>query len=252
MRKILCAVMALFTFTALLTGCGKTQSTEFESLEGKRVAVLEGSSSVMYALLNGADVRICSDKKELLNAVKLGDVDCALADERDEGYIKRFQLGIKTLKDPFAQDELRIAAARENKDLIDDINSALGYLKEEKILDKIINGYREEDDYTFEAGTVSEDAKTLTVAVCVQDSIYCYRDENDELRGIEIDIAKAVCSYLGLKCEFRVMEQNELITSAWVGYVHFALGCLTVTSENADICIMSDPYDVCTQIILTD
>lgn len=252
MKRIFCILMSIFVITVMLTGCGDTQNIEMDSLEGKRVAVLGNSSSVMYAEMYGADIRICSDKDELRNAVKLGDVECAIVDERDASAVTRFKFGIKTLKEPLLSMQLRIAAARENPDLIEDINDALYYLSEEKILDNIIDGYYSDKNFIFEAKDVSENAKTLTVAVCIQDGIYCYRNDNGDLCGIDVDISKAICSYLNLKCEFIVIEQAELIQAVWSGTSHFAIGCLTDTTENAEICIMSEPYAVCTQLALVD
>ena len=251
MKRILCAVMALLTVFAL-TGCGNKFIEKPEDIEGKRIAVLKGASSEIYAEVYGDSVRVCETKKELLNAVKLRDVDCALVDETDEGKVTRMQFGIKKLRDPI-EANLRVAAAYENPDLISDINAAILYLQEEGIIKKITKGYyKNKEEFVFEHTEVSEDAKTLTVGVCVQDGPFCYLDENGELRGIEIDIAIEICAYLGLKCEFEIMEQEDLINAAWGGAVHFAMGCITDTSKNADKCIMSEPYATCTQIILID
>ncbi|MBQ8830782.1 MAG: transporter substrate-binding domain-containing protein [Oscillospiraceae bacterium] len=251
MKRILCAVLAVFALLAL-TGCGEKLIEEPRDIYGKRIAVLEGTPSVMYAQIYGSEVRVCSDKKELLSAIKLGDVDCALVDEDDESYVKRFQLGVKTLDDPF-EVELRIAAAYENPNLIKDINSALFYLDDEGILKDIIKGHnKKKDEFVFEHSEVPEDAKTLTVGVCIQEGPFCYYGEDGELRGIEIDIAIEVCAYLGLKCEFEVMDWDDLIDAAWGGSVHFAMGCISETSPNAGKCIMSDPYAECTQIIFVD
>ena len=251
MKKILCVILALLTVLAL-TGCGERLIENPEDIKGKRIAVLEGSTSVIFAEVYGSHVRVCSDKKELLSAVKLGDVDCALVDESDEGRVKRFQFGIKTLDEPIKAD-FRVAAAYENPDLIRDINAALFYLDDEGIIKDITRGYfKDGAEFVFEHTAVSEDAKTLKVGICIQDGPYCFYDESGELRGIDVDIAIEICAYLGLKCEFEIMDQDDLIKSAWGGSVHFAIGCITDTSENADKCIMSDPYANCTQIILID
>ena len=221
-----------------------------EDIIGKRIAVLEGSSSVIFAEIYGSEVRVCRDKKELVSAVKLRDVDCALVDEEDEGRVKRFQFGIKSLKEPFMDAGFRIAAAKENPDLIADVDAAILYLADEGIIKDIIDGHYDEDEFVFEHSAVEEAAKTLTVAVCVQEGPYSYYNENGELCGIDIDVAKAVCAYIGLNCEFMIVEQDELIPAVWGGSAHFALGCITEVSANAEICIMSAPYAVCTQMII--
>ena len=251
MKRILCAILALLTIFAL-TGCGEKIIESPRDITGKRIAVLAGTSSVAYAEIYGSEVRVCSDKKELLNAVKLGDVDCALVDEDDAGRVKRFQLGVKTLDDPF-EVELRIAAAYENPNLISDINSALFYLTDEGIIKDIMKGYsKNKEEFAFEHTAVAEDAKTLTVGVCLQEGDFCYYDENGELRGVEVDIAIEVCAYLGLKCEFMVLDQDDLINAAWGGTVHFSMGCISVTVPDAEKCIMSDPYAECHQTIFID
>lgn len=250
MKKVICAAAALLVFIFTLAGCGNKLIETPEDVIGKKIAVLKDSSSVIYANIYGAEVRLCDDKKELTSALKLGDADCALVDGRDEKYVKRFQFGIHTIKDDFTDAELRMATARENPDLIDDLNDAIYYLDDEGIIDDIIDGYMEKDDFVYEHDEVPEDAKTLKVAVCDQEGPYCYMDENGDLRGIEIDIATAVCAYLGLKCELEVMNHDELIPAVWGGAAHFALGCITEASANAEICIMSDPYAVCAQKIL--
>ena len=244
--------MALLIILFMLTGCGEKAIQTPDDVIGKRIAVLENTSSVIFAQMYGSEVRICTDKKALAAAVKLGDVDCALVDERDEKYVKRFQVGIKTVDEPFMETGLRIAAAYENPDLIKDINAAIYYLEEEGIIKDIIKGHYNKDEFIFEPDAVSEDAKTLTVAVCDQSSRFAYYNENGELCGIDVDIAKAICAYLGLKCEIKVMDWDDLIPAVRSGAVHFALGGITEKSPNADICIMSEPYTQCTQLIIVD
>ena len=249
MKRMVCALLALLMIAAL-TGCGKQKIETAEDVIGKRIAVLEGTSSAVFAEIYGSEVRVCKDKKELINAVKLDDVDYALIEEEDKGHVTRFAFGVKTLKEPFIDAGFRIAAAKENPDLIADVNLALAYLTEEKELNRIIKGHYGKDEFVYEHKEVPEDAKTLTVGICIQDGPYSYYNESGELCGIDVDVAKAVCAYLGLKCEFVVMEQDDLITAVWGGSVHFSLGCITEVSVNANQCIISDPYAECRQLIV--
>ena len=64
MKRILCALLALITIFTL-TGCGEKLIEEPRDIYGKRIAVLEGTPSVMYAQIYGSEVRLCRDKKEL-------------------------------------------------------------------------------------------------------------------------------------------------------------------------------------------
>lgn len=250
MKKVLCAVLALFIIIGC-TGCGGRTINTREDVEGKRIGVLEGTTSELYGKLHG-EVRVCSDKKELINALKLGDVDCIIADSRDAGYIKRFRLGLKTLSEPLAESYFRFAAAKENPDLIEDINSAIAALSEKGVIDKIIKGYYDDVSYRYTPKETKEHEVTLTVAVAADFTPYQFVSEDGELCGIDIDIAKAICAYLGYNAEFVTVDGSKLISAVQSGTAHFAAGGITANSESADKCIMSESYAVCTQVIIVD
>lgn len=250
MKRWFCAFLALLIIIGC-TGCGDRTINTREDVEGKRIGVLAGTTSELYGKLHG-EVRVCSDKKELINALKLGDVECIIADSRDAGYIKRFRFGLKTLSEPLAKSHFRFAAAKENPDLIEDINSAIADLSENGVINKIIKGYYDDTDYSYAPKETQEFEKTLTVAVAADFTPYQFVNTEGELRGIDIDLAKAVCAYLGYNAEFIMVDGSKLISAVQGGTAHFAAGGITANSENADRCIMSEPYAICTQVIIVD
>lgn len=250
MKKYMCAIIALL-IAFLCTGCREQAIQSRDDVEGKRIGVLEGTSSELYGKLHGT-VRVCKDKKELTGALKLGDVDCIVADSQNAGYIKRFKPGLKTLDEPLSVSRFRIAAAKENPDLIKDIDRAIAALTENKTLEDIIDGYYNDNNYRYTPKSSEEYEKTLIVAVGGDFPPYKYTGEDGELYGIDIDIARAICSWLGYNVEFTVVDGSKLISTVQGGTAYFAIGGITANSESADLCIMSEPYAVCTQVIIVD
>lgn len=248
MKKIACALLALFIMLSC-TGCGERLINTRDDVEGKRIGVLAGTSSEVYGALHGT-VRVCGGKDELISALKQGEIDCIVADSRNAGYIKRFKLGLHTLDEPLAESHFRIAAAKENPDLIEDINRALAALDDNGTLKKIIDGSYDSKDYRYTPPELPEDAKTLVIAVGGDFPPYKGTDESGELYGIDIDVSRAVCAYLGYNAEFTVTDSSKLISQVQSGEVYFAIGGITANSDSADKCIMSEPYAICTQVII--
>ncbi len=246
MKRLVCGILSLLIILSL-TGCGSSGIKGRDDVSGKRIGVLAGTSSVRYGEMHG-EVTEYNSKSTLVAALKSGEIDCIVADSHDSGGITRFKISLKTLKEPLAESNFRIAAAKENPDLISDINTALSYLEEEGILEDIIDG-NYDGGYEYSGPMPPENAGTLTVAL--GGDFYPYKMTADGVyTGIDIDVAKAVCAYLGFNAEFTVVPSNDLIASVTDGRCHFAIGGITANTADENVCIMSNPYATCTQKII--
>ncbi len=246
MKKLLCGVLPLLIIISL-AGCGSSGINGRDDVTGKKIGVLENTSSIVYGEMHG-EVTEYSSTSTLVAALKAGEIDCIVADSHDSGGITRFKISLKTLKEPLAESNFRIAAAKENPDLISDINSALLYLEDEGILEDIIDG-NYDGDYVYSGPTPPEGAQTLTVAV--GGDFYPYKITADgTYTGIDIDVARAVCAYLGFNVEFVSVPGADLISSVTEGRCHFAIGGITANTADESVCIMSNPYATCTQKII--
>ena len=246
MKKLLCGILPLLIIISL-SGCGSSGINGRDDVSGKRIGVLADTSSVVYGQMHG-DVTEYASESTLVAALKSGEIDCIVADSHDSGRITRFKISLKTLKEPLAESNFRIAAAKENPDLISDINLALTYLRDEGILDDIIDGHYD-GNYEYSGPTPPENADTLVVAI--GSDFYPYKMTTDgTYSGIDIDISRAICGYLGFDVEFTSVPGSDLISSVTEGRCHFAIGGITANTADESVCIMSDPYATCTQNII--
>lgn len=245
MKRWISALLAVLLLLSL-TGCSGIRT--LEAAEGSRFGALTGTTSVKYAALHG-ELHEYRTAKELVAAIRAGSIDCIAADERNVGKLKK--AGIRSLSEPLAESRFRIAVAVENPDLIEDINSALRSFSSNGTLEDMINGHYRDSSYVYETTPAPEDAKTLKVAVCNDFAPYAYTDASGNPAGIDVDLARAICSRLGLQVSFRVVSSDSLVSEVKNGTAHFALGGITANSDRADDCLMSEPYATCRQILLT-
>lgn len=220
-----------------------------DDLTGKRIGVLDDSSSEPYAKLYGS-VKSFQDKKTLVNALKLGEVECLVVDSRSVKDITRFSF-LKKLKESLAESHLKIAVAKENPDLVDDINRAISYLSDEGILKEIIKAHYSGQTYHSSYSDDGNDSHVLTVALGGDFGPFKYYDEEGNIAGIDVDIAREICAYLGLRVAFIEVSGSRLVGSVAKGEAHFALGGITTDSVQNDECLLTNEYDICTQIIVT-
>ena len=250
-----CAVKKgfLLILTILLilgcAGCGSAIRTP-DAVDGTRIGVLDGSSSERYAALHGT-VKAYATPDELWGALKGGSIECILADARQVRTIRKGHLGMRRVKEPLAESYFRIAAALENPDLLERVDAALAALTEDGTLEAIVRGHYGDPEYVYEAELPEDAERTITAVVCRDFPPFSYADAAGGARGIDADVLRAVCAWLGVNCEIAVAEGPELISSVKNGTYQLAAGGITAASEQADWCAMSEPYAVCTQIILT-
>lgn len=258
MKRTLCAVTA-FVILLSLCACGRSvpgnSVHEPGDLSGKRVGVMLGSDSASlmsaYEAAGTVTVSYYTSGNSMIDDLENGIIDCVVAEERACGNTVPDSSRVKELDTPLVKTSYRIAVAKENVALTEDINAALAVLEQNGTLKKIIDGYLYGEEYRYES-TLAEDAVTGTVTLAV-DAVfppYEYYGEEGEIIGLDIDIARAVCDILGVGLEIKTVEPGTLISEVQSGKVALAMGRLSATEENLSQVDFSNPYLSVTQQII--
>ena len=79
---------------------------------------------------------------------------------------------------------------------------------------------------------------------------YEFRDDNQNIVGIDAEIAAAVAEKLGYELEIKDMDFDSLITAVQSGAIDFALAGMTVTDERKESVDFSDTYAKGVQVII--
>jgi|GEM_PF-6442942 len=248
----------LLAAALLLSGCGGKLPANTvhapDELSGKTVGVLAGSvaerSAAAAAGEYGKVIGYYSDG-EMAAALLAGTIDCAVAEDFAAAEVLAVSRRLRQLRDPLCTEAYTFAAARENADLIRDVNTALAALREEGVLDDVTAAFRRGEIYAYTSQTDPETARgTLTVAVSPGRAPYQYVGSDGQLTGIEITVARMVCDRLNCNLEFHEVEDDRLLLLVQAGLAELAVGCLAATEENAARTDFSDAFVTSVQVVL--
>ncbi|MFV0364256.1 MAG: basic amino acid ABC transporter substrate-binding protein [Suipraeoptans sp.] len=113
-----------------------------DDLTGKTVGVQLGTTGDIYAEdIEDVNIERYNKGFEAVQSLSQGKIDAVIIDgEPAKKFIGSVD-GLQILDEAFTEEEYAIAVAKDNEDLLKDINGALAELKESGDLDKIINKY---------------------------------------------------------------------------------------------------------------
>ncbi len=259
MKKII-AVIAAFCMTAALAACGSKPipNTVFsaDDLPGKSIGVQLGTTGDIYASdyeAEGSVIERYSKGADAIQALKQGKIDCVIIDEQPAKAFVAKNDDLTILDEEFALEEYAICLSKDNKELTDKINKALDELKSDGTIDSIIANYIGDDTkgkspYVSPEGTDRSNG-TLTMATNAAFEPYEFYS-NQQIVGIDAEMAQAVCDKLGYELKIEDMEFDAIINAVTSGKADMGVAGMTVTDERLLSVDFSTPYTTATQVIV--
>ncbi len=265
MKKILVCLMALTMSVGLLAGCGSKANAKIESkadLEGKVVA-LQADSSAEAAL---AGDEIASKVKEVvkfpdniaaLNDLTAGRVDAVILDEVVANYYAaKDPEGFKVLDDSLAAEDYGIGFKKDNTELHDKVVAALGAMQADGTTAQISEKWFGKDIFVnnFEAPAepIVPDTTGKKLVVGLDDSFppMGFRDENNEIVGFDIDLAKEVGKRIGYEVVLQPIDWASKELELDTGNIDCIWNAFTITPERQETMLMTAPYLANNQVIV--
>lgn len=237
---VFCAMAALL----LLSGCGEDSPPNEvftnEDVQGRVIGALYGSPSVRMADELGKSVALYTGD-ELMSSLNAGAVDCVIIESTAADALISRTAGARALPEPLAEYDLRFAIAKENAELLQAVNTALAALNENGTLSGLRDKYFARGSYEY---VTPEDIVTrpgiLTLALPPDSPPYSVLGQDGVFSGMDVDVANAVCDFLGVELEIIEYDARELVTAVWFGRADLALGW--IPGEGDDLVNISDPY----------
>lgn len=118
-----------------------------DDLIGKTIGVQLGTTGDIYAEdIEDATIERYNKGFEAVQALLQGKIDAVIIDnEPAKVYVSQNE-GLKIVDEAFTYEEYAIAIAKNNTELLDEVNSAIAKLKESGKLDEIVNKYISADN----------------------------------------------------------------------------------------------------------
>lgn len=156
---------------------------------------------------------------------------------------------LKILDTEYANEDYAICVAKENTELLDQINAALAEIKadgtQQKIVDKYISGVEHDLEFQKDA----EGKEELHMATNAQFPPYEYYD-GDKIVGIDAEMAAAIADKLDKKLVIDDMDFDAIITSVQTGKSDMGMAGMTVTEERLQSISFSDTYAQGIQVVI--
>lgn len=239
-KKLICLVLSIllvFSFGA----CNKKEDND----NFKKPVVVSSAkadsvaAAKEYANSVGAEYHQMESSQDAVLAVINGKADYVILDEY-EGYALTQGNNLEFSGRCEYDVQYRACFSIDNTNLCENFNKAFSELKIDGTIDKI-------KDAQIKGKSLASDVEkgengTLTM-VC--DAVFenrVYYDENGELKGVDIEIAKAVCNYLGYGLEIIVKDFDEMFQCLDDGTADFVLSSAEFTQERAEHFVFSDVY----------
>lgn len=253
--SVLCAVLLMVG----LASCGNNPAPNtvftIDDLPGKSIGVQLGTTGDTFASdyeKKGSTIERYNKGADAILALKQGQIDCVIIDEEPAKVFVAENDDLKILEEPFALEDYAIAVAKENKQLVNDINAALAEIKADGTLQKIIDNYVGDNagNSPYESpADVDRSKGTLTMATNAEFPPYEYYSEQ-EIVGFDVDMAQAICDRLGYELKINNMNFDSVVLSVQTGQCDIGVAGLTVTDERLEEVSFTDSYTTSTQVII--
>ena len=113
-----------------------------DDLAGKKIAVQTGTTGDIYASdIEGATIEQFTKATDAVLSLTSGKVDAMIIDSAPAKAFVSQNQGLFILEEEFENEDYAIAVAKENTELLEQINTVLAELKASGELDAIISKY---------------------------------------------------------------------------------------------------------------
>jgi len=219
-----------------------------DDVSGKVIGALKGTPSErMAGELGQPEVFTSGD--EMMALLLAGMIDCAIMENSAAIELVAQSPEARILSDSLIEYDLRFAVAKENAELLAAVNSALDALRQNGTLSGLVGKYFANKKYTYvspEGGGAH--SGYLSIAVPPDSPPFSYKNANGGYLGLDIEVALAVCDYLGVGIQVIEYDSWELVNAVWFGLADMALGWRP--GEGEDLVNISDSYANAVHVVI--
>mgnify|MGYP003290776200 CR=1 FL=1 len=225
-------------------------------LSGTTVGAMTGSTSIRVLNQNYPDATILEfdsigDAVEALKANKLDHVVTAYSTAKN---FEKNNPELKVLDSILSTEEIAIGIAKENEELLNEVNGYLDKYFSDGTLDRIMLNWFGDSSTSAAYDTsnypANEYTDVLKVGIAANREPMCFIMDGKP-HGVDIELIENIAYEMGMKIEYQDMNFSSLIPSLQSGKIDVAISNITATDERREIINFSTPYFDNPQVIIT-
>ncbi|MDL2232076.1 transporter substrate-binding domain-containing protein [Ruminococcaceae bacterium OttesenSCG-928-L11] len=255
--KKLLAVLLCAVLLPGIVGCSQQSAaspiTSAADLVGRKIAVQEGTTGDVYVTdeIEGSQVtrfkKATDAAMELLNS----RVDAVVIDElpakrlvaANEGKLKILDVALTT-------EQYAIALDKGQEELLGQINAAIDELRAEGVIDTLFDIFISGEDLEIPAVPEYTADGVIIMGTNAEFEPFEYRDDNNEITGFDVWMAKHIAAKLGKTLEINDMAFDSLIAAVNSGKVDFVAAGMTANDERRQNVDFTQDYFESSQVII--
>ena len=267
MKKIVAGLLAGVMVLSMAACGGNTAAKSSEAakkveingpsdLSGKKVGVQTGTTGDLFISddenLKDVTVERYSKGAEAVQALAQGKIDAVVIDNEPAKAFVAQNKGLKILDAEYVQEDYAICISKKNDALKEKINKALAEIKADGTLDKIVKYYIYNDEKERGERYKSTGKATNGKLVMATNAAFPPYEfvENEQIMGIDADLAQAIADKLGMELKIEDMEFDSIITAVQAGKADMGVAGMTVTEDRLKNINFSDTYYTGRQVII--
>ena len=212
----------------------------------------------------GTKVERYNKGADAIQALLQGKIDCMVTDEAPAKAFQRVNPSLRILPETFDASSFAICVAKDHAELQQSINRAIRILKENGVIDSIVNRHLERGiavAYTPKTSDVKKVGPEALQKLGLKTSLRFATNatfepfeyyQNGKIVGIDVDVANAIGDVLGVDVEILDMEFDAIITSVQAGKADAGIAGITVTPEREKNIGFTDSYADVRQVIMVN
>ena len=229
--------------------------TSIEQLEGKTIGVQTGTTGDIYVTDGFGEDSVERYNKgfEAVQALQQGKIDAVIIDNEPAQVFVSENEGLKILDEAYTEEEYAIAVSKDNTELTQKLNEALAALKEDGTFDAIFDYYISGEGESYAIDESVERDGQLVMATNAEFPPYEFHDTidgEDAIMGVDADVARAICDYLGKELVIEDMSFDSIITAVQSGKADVGFAGMTVTEDRLKSVDFSDTYCTARQVVI--
>ncbi|AFA49948.1 ABC transporter permease subunit [Acetobacterium woodii] len=208
--------------------------TSNDELNGKRVGFITGMVYIdNFRPLYSADEYEYNDSSAMLEALKSNKIDAFLTSQSKVAEIVEQNPDLIALP-PYADNSASIGVSKTNTELGDKLDVVVKRMIADGSLTALTEKWMGSDETAkvLTPVTLTGGNGTLVAGVLGDDYPYSYYKDN-ELVGLEVDLARILASQLGMNLDVKAMDFSAIIPSITSGKIDLAF-YLAYTPERAE------------------
>ena len=212
----------------------------------------------------GTKVERYNKGADAIQALLQGKIDCMVTDEAPAKAFQRVNPSLRILPETFDASSFAICVAKDHAELQQSINHAIRILKENGVIDSIVNRHLERGiavAYTPKTSDVKKVGPEALQKLGLKASLRFATNatfepfeyyQNGKIVGIDVDVANAIGDVMGVDVEILDMEFDAIITSVQAGKADAGIAGITVTPERKKNIGFTDSYADVRQVIMVN